>query len=202
MDAATTLEKLRETLGRRGSALQIPVREGWSRAAVLVPLFGRDDRPHVLFTERTHNLPRHKGEISFPGGRVDPEDATVLDAALRETHEEIGVSPQRVEVLGRLDDIITITNYVISPYVGWLSMDEGLDVNPGEIEKVHEIELNRLMDPSVYECKRDYEFRGRPYPVHFFYMDEATVWGATAKILLQLLQEVFAWEGAVASGQG
>ncbi len=191
---------LERQLAARGQGRRIEPGEGQRRAAVLIPFFERGGEAHVLFTERTRNLPRHKGEISFPGGKIDPEDSSALEAALRETREEIGLSPSRIHLLGEFDDITTVTDFVVSPYVGWVSSFEELSPNPAEIERLHEIPLSRLVDPAVYELKREHEWRGRPYPVHFFRVDGVTIWGATAKILSQLLEEVFAWQGKAAAG--
>lgn len=198
--AHETREKLRLALARRGMGRRIEPAEGQRRAAVLIPFFEDQGEPVLLFTERTQHLPRHKGEISFPGGKLDPADPSLLHAALRETEEEIGIIESHIEVLGELDDITTVTDYVVSPFVGWVPGTGALRVNTGEIEKIHEVPLARLLDPAVYELKREYEWKGRPYPVHFFHVNGITIWGATAKILSQLLEEIFGWNGKAASG--
>ncbi len=193
--------RLETGLARRGRGRRLPVQEGQRRAAVLIPFFERGGEPHVLFTQRTRNLSSHKGEISFPGGRLDAADTGPLSAALRETHEEIGLPPARVKVLGELDDITTVTDYVVSPFVGWIEDLSGLTMSAHEIDRLLEIPLARLLDPAAYELKREYEWKGRPYPVHFFHVGtEVPVWGATAKILSQLLEEIFGWNGKAGSG--
>lgn len=196
----STRDRLRSGLVTRGEGRRLAPTPYQRRAAVLIPFFERGGEPHVLFTERTQHLRRHKGEISFPGGKVDEGDPSLLEAALRETREEIGLVRERVELLGELDDITTVTDYVVTPFVGWIPGTEELLLNPHEIARLHEVPLARLLDPAVYELKREFEWRGRPYPVHFFHVDDATIWGATAKILSQLLEEIFGWDGKAAAG--
>lgn len=190
-------ERLLECLPGMGQGRILSPAEYQRHAAVLVPFYERQGRAGIIFTERTRHLPSHKGQISFPGGGAHATDVDLEMTALRETHEEIGLPPARVEILGQLDDIITVTDYVISPYVGWIPGIEELEPDPGEVARIHEVFLDDLLRPEVYERKDDYEFRGRPYPVHFFRLEHVTIWGATAKMLAQLLQDVFDWHGDV-----
>ncbi len=158
-------------------------------AAVLVPfVFGA--APGVLLTKRTAHLTAHAGQVSFPGGRIDPEDADAEAAALREAQEEIGLDPARVRIVGRLPDYVTGTGYRITPVVGLLPPDtalEALSLRPSEheVEKVFELPLSVLLDPAAPQRKRA-QFRGRwrefwvwPHPDHY-------IWGATAGILMNL----------------
>ena len=153
-------------------------------AAVLVPIVhGR--QPGVLLTKRASHLKDHAGQVAFPGGRIDPGDASVEAAALREAQEEIGLQPGQVELAGRLPDYVTGTNYRISPVLALLP--DGLVLSPSEdeVEAIFTLPLSVLLDPAAPERRRA-EFRGRtrefwvwPHPDHY-------VWGATAAILVHL----------------
>ena len=154
-------------------------------AAVLIPIYPGPD-PTVIFTVRSESLPSHKGQISFPGGSIDPEDASPEAAALREAHEEIGLDPATVEVMGRLDDMPTfVSGYVVSPVVGVLDGRPELTPNPAEVADVLEIPLEDLVD----EIRREPGFseRGRTYPTEAWVWKEHVIWGVTARLLRDLL---------------
>ena len=153
-------------------------------AAVLIPLYEREGQYHVLFTLRTEHVEHHKGQISFPGGAADPEDPDLEFTALRETFEEIGVRPDDVEVLGRLDDIVTITNFLVTPYVGVLRgpVPYPFRHNEHEVAELLEVPLSHLMEEAnvVQETR---EIGGRPTPTYSYRFGEHVIWGATARIL-------------------
>lgn len=158
-------------------------------AAVLVP-FVLGPMPGVLLTKRAAHLSAHPGQVSFPGGRIDPCDASAEAAALREAEEEIGLAPGRVDLLGRLGDYVTGTGFRITPVLGLLPAGVGLDMlglrpSAHEVEAVFELPLAVLLDPAAPQ-RRGMEFRGRwrefwvwPHPEH-------DIWGATAGILVNL----------------
>ena len=158
-------------------------------AAVLVPLV-LGPTPGVLLTKRTAHLSNHAGQVSFPGGRIDPEDASAEAAALREAEEEIGLDPARVEIVGRLSDYITGTGYRITPVIGLLPPGAalaalGLRPSAQEVDDVFELPLSVLLDPAAPQRRRA-QWRGRwrefwvwPHPDHY-------IWGATAGILMNL----------------
>ncbi len=160
---------------------------GRTEAAVLVPMHGWPDNPGLVFTERRSDLNRHAGEISFPGGRRD-EGEDLLDTALREANEEIGLSPDRVEVVGALPPIGTfVTNYKVHPFVGLI--DEGMrfEPNPSEVESVLVASLDDLQ--SAYE-KRRLVRRGVPIKTDTYLIGDKLIWGATARILGDLLRHL------------
>lgn len=154
-------------------------------AAVLVPLVCRGDRTTVLFTQRTAHLADHAGQISFPGGRVESEDFSRQETALRETEEEIGLSRARVRVLGRLPDYEIPSGFRITPVVGWIEPPFDLTLDPFEVEAVFEAPLAHFLDAANYQ-RRQYHFRGR----HRHYMaipyEGRYIWGATAGMLYSL----------------
>ena len=162
-------------------------------AAVLVP-FVLGTAPGVLLTRRTAHLTTHAGQVSFPGGRIDPQDADAEAAALREAQEEIGLNPARVELAGRLPDYVTATGYRITPVLGLLSPGVALDglglaASPHEVDLVFELPLAVLLDPTAPQ-RKSREWRGRmreywewPHPEHH-------IWGATAAILVGLAERL------------
>lgn len=158
-------------------------------AAVLVPLFGWPDDPGLIFTERRADLRRHAGEISFPGGRRD-EGESYVETSLREAAEEIGLERAAVEVVGALPPIGTfVTNYKVHPIVGLVGhpRELGLDPNPSEVETVLAFELDRLRDGFAM---RRLVRRGVPIRTPTYVVDEHLIWGATARILGELLDRL------------
>ncbi|QLH77328.1 CoA pyrophosphatase [Halosimplex rubrum] len=162
-------------------------------AAVLAPVVTRDGADHVLFTKRADHLPDHPGQMSFPGGGREPEDADLLATALREADEEVGLRPDEAEVVGRLDDIRTITDYLVRPFVARVADREYLP-GDGEVAEVAVLPVAGLVDPDNYESeRRDHPHYGE-IRLHFFRVDGFTVWGATANMLVQLLELTTDWD--------
>ena len=156
-------------------------------AAVLVPLYGWPERPGLVFTERRHDLRRHAGEISFPGGRRDPGES-FLRTALREAKEEIGLDPGAVEVVGALPPIGTfVTNYKVHPIVGLIQSDLEWVVSPTEVETVLAFEVAKLREGFAM---RRLIRRGVPIRTPTFLVDEHLIWGATARILGELIERL------------
>lgn len=151
-------------------------------AAVLIPLFEKNGEPHLLFTRRTNTVKHHKGQISFPGGAVDPEDAGPLEAALRETHEEVGVKPRDVAVLGKADDMLTVTNFLVTPYVGVIPHPYDYTINEHEIDEIIEIPLFHLLEKKDFE-EGEREYKGKMYRIYYYHYGQYTVWGVTGQIL-------------------
>jgi 8-oxo-dGTP pyrophosphatase MutT (NUDIX family) len=158
-------------------------------AAVLVP-FILGPSPGVLLTKRTAHLNHHAGQVAFPGGRMDPEDASPEAAALREAHEEVALEPGRVELVGRLGDYVTGSGYRITPVLGLLPPGVGLEglnllPSPDEVESVFELKLSVLMDPGAPRRQRALH-RGRWREFWVWPHAEHYIWGATAAILVNL----------------
>ena len=158
-------------------------------AAVLLPIVERSE-PFALFTRRTEDLPSHAGQICFPGGRYHPDDETLIRTALREMEEEIGLSPDQVEIAGFLDSYETLnTRFAILPVVGYVPADFTLTVNPREVAEVFEAPLGFILDPrnqALKSVERDgvvREFYAIEYSGH-------TIWGATAAMIVNLSERL------------
>jgi 8-oxo-dGTP pyrophosphatase MutT (NUDIX family) len=151
----------------------------------MVPLVRRSEGLQVLLTQRTAHLSDHAGQISFPGGRVEREDASREETALRETEEEIGLGRERIKVLGRLPEYEIPSGFRITPVVGWVEPPFELRLDPFEVLAAFEAPLAHFLDPGSYQ-RREYRFRGR----HRHYMaipyQGRYIWGATAGMLYSL----------------
>jgi 8-oxo-dGTP pyrophosphatase MutT (NUDIX family) len=178
---------LREVLLDPVDAARLEV-HGRTDAAVLVPLFIRDGDVHAVFTKRRDDLRRHPGEISFPGGRADPEDADLPATALREACEEIGLDPSGVEVVGALQPTPTIaTSYAVYPFVGLIEPGLEWTLSPREVAEVLEFSLADLR--AGYGRERLIR-RGMPFRTDVYVVGDHLIWGATARILGDLLDRV------------
>jgi 8-oxo-dGTP pyrophosphatase MutT (NUDIX family) len=161
---------------------------GKTEAAVLVPLYDYPASPGLIFTERLINLRRHGGEISFPGGRRDGPHEELVRTALREAEEEIGLEPGRVELLGALPPIGTfVTNYKVHPFVGLVPVEAELVPNPWEVEAVLHLRVEDLRDG--FRMRRLIR-RGVPVRTPTYKVGDHLVWGATARILAELLERL------------
>lgn len=165
-----------------------------TRAAVLLPLFEKEEKLHILLTKRTETVRDHKGQISFPGGAEDAHDADVQATALREAHEEVGLLPEHVNVLGLLDDMVTITNYIVTPAVGIFSYPYPFQTSHKEIAKLLEVPVQSLLVPEKYSEVVQTGYRNKPYVVPFFHYEGEQVWGATGRIIKELLELVYEWK--------
>lgn len=158
-------------------------------AAVLVALIERGGALSVLFTRRNDDMTQHAGQVSFPGGGVDPGDADAIAAALRETYEEIGIDSALVEPFGYLDAFETISNYCVIPVVAWLAADYKVTLNPREVAEVFEVPLAFFLDASNRHTLR-MNFRGKQREIYEYQHGGQRIWGATAAMLLNLLKRM------------
>jgi 8-oxo-dGTP pyrophosphatase MutT (NUDIX family) len=168
------------------------VTDAGRQAAVVAPVLVRDGEDHVLFTKRADHLGEHPGQMSFPGGSREPSDDDLRATALREAYEEIGLRRDEVEFFGRLDDIETITDYSVTPFVARIP-DREYEPDEREVAEIAVLAESDLTDPDNYES----ELRVRPQygelRIHFFHVDGYTVWGATGRMLVQLLELTTDW---------
>lgn len=187
-------ERLQKHPGRQLHLPGLELRD----SAVLAPFVLRGDQPRLLFTLRPAHFRRHAGQVSFPGGVRDPEDPTTLHTALRELREELGVPQEAVEVLGMLDEIPTTSEFRVVPYVGLLDPAAELRPDAGEIAELLEVPVLDLLVPELRRTEKRV-FRGAEHDVYFYDVGRHTIWGATARILsnlLSLISGLPAWEGS------
>ena len=160
-------------------------------AAILIPLFFRGSELMMLFTQRTYLVKHHRGQISFPGGVFDPEDDNLLSTALRESQEEIGLAPEKIDVLGYLNTSLTTTGFLVHSFVGLIPYPYPFRLNPREVQELIEVPLAFVMDRanlSVGPCEQD----GLVFQAEQFIYAGHVIWGATARII-HLFRETL-WE--------
>ena len=156
-------------------------------AAVLVPFVERDEGLSLIFTQRTAHLAHHGGQISFPGGHIEPDDGGPVETALRETEEEIGLDRRHVDVIGRLETYVTRTGFIVTPVAGVVTPPFALTPDAYEVEEVFEVPLSHFLDPANHHsCSAEFEgvvryFYAMPYQDYF-------IWGATAGMLMNLYE--------------
>lgn len=178
-------ERLREILP---AEVDTPISDQRRAAGVLVPLFEIGDEVGVVLTQRTEHLRRHSGQVSFPGGAWEPHDATLRDTALRESFEEIGLEPADVEVLGVMPDFGTVgSDYMIRPYVGRIPHPYEFTPDAHEVDRIIMPPLDLFADPAARRTEIR-ERDGEQLTVYFFDFEDAVVWGATARMLVSLVE--------------
>ena len=180
-------DRLRSILTRRVPVI-VPPDPSRRQAAVLLPLFKNATDYHLLFTKRTETVRQHKGQVSFPGGSFELADGDLQTTALRESYEEVGIQPEHVSILGRLDDLATFsTSFTISPFVGLIPYPYPFRPNPLEVAIVFDASLSVLADPTVqrrYVRARD---DGATIEDYEFHVNGHVIWGATARIIHHFL---------------
>lgn len=179
-------EKLRQALAlRRKMSLSD---RGLTEAAVLIPVFCKAGEYHILFTRRSDQVAYHKGQISFPGGSRSKGDASLLDTALRESWEEIGLGIKDVEILGELDDTPTTTSsFNISPFVAFVPYPYQFTSNPYEINEIFSVPVTALLHKAKRKEER-YTFEDEVFVGYSYEYEGRLIWGATAKIVQQFLE--------------
>lgn len=166
----------------------------FKKAAVLVPLQETPDGEHVVLTRRAETVNAHRGQIAFPGGKIELSDTDAEAAALRESHEEIGLAAADVRVLGQLDPIVSSSGYVVTPFVGLVPSPYDFRLNPAETAALFTVPLSALtaegclhIEPRLYPPERR-------DPIYHFYFEDRDIWGATARIILQLLEVAYGFK--------
>jgi len=168
-----------------GRAAGLAGRSMRREAAVLVPIVAHPSEPAtVLLTRRADGLPEHAGQIAFPGGAIEPRDRHPEAAALRETHEEVGLDPAHIEPLGRLDPYETITGYRIAPVVALVTPPLDIRPDPREVAEVFEVPLDFVIDPANHQCHHHRAGEGRRF--YAIVYKDYYIWGATAHMLVNL----------------
>ena len=163
-------------------------------SAILIPFFHHEGEDSVVFTKRSDRVKHHQRQMSFPGGVYEEHDENLLQTALREAQEEIGLKPEDVEILGQLSDLPTITQFVITPFVGWIPYPYEWKTDPNEVDEVIAVPFSFFCDH--HNCKtQSFEYAGSQYTSPLFNYsppnaknkDPYPIWGATARILLELV---------------
>jgi 8-oxo-dGTP pyrophosphatase MutT (NUDIX family) len=189
----TLIKELEDILSRRERR---PIENpAYVRAAVVVPLFNKEGSCNLLFTRRTQEVKHHKGQISFPGGAYDEEDGDLKKTALRETFEEIGLMEKDVQIIGILDDIVTTTNFIVTPFVGYFKYPYPFRLSPREIDELIEVPLSVLLDPACFG-EREIVDGSQTRLVYNYQCGTHSIWGATALILNQFLALISSFHNA------
>lgn len=180
--------ELKQALGRR----ELKSRAEWEAlpAAVLIPLISVDDQWHLLYTRRTDSLDSHRGQVAFPGGRIEEGDPSPIEAALREAAEEIGIQATQVEILGSMDPLYTVTQFHVTPVIGLLEWPADLQPNHHEVAAIFHVPISWLARKENLKVVERSLWPGGPSaPIYQFQPYEGEViWGATARITLHLLE--------------
>ena len=182
-----SLARLRAIIGAR-PALGIDAPQ-YRRACVLIPLVRTNGDWSILFSRRSPNLAAHSGQIAFPGGAVE-QGETLEAAAVREAEEEVGIPAQQVELIGRLDDVITNSGFLVAPFVGIIHQQIDYVLQEEEVEEVFEVPVDALLQPSQ-PAVRYVAFRDRQYPAYFYRHEQHEIWGLTGRILKAFLDLVW-----------
>jgi len=157
------------------------------RAAILMPIFDRGGDHFFLLTQRTHTVETHKGQISFPGGVVEAHDDTLSQTALRETWEEIGLSPEKIKILGEFDEYLSVTDLIVTPFAARVHHLFELNPNPKEVEAVLEVPLSLFRGDSNLRIEVQRRL-GREWPVYFYNFQGRDIWGLTARVIRDFLR--------------
>lgn len=161
-------------------------------AAVLAPIQERADGDHLILTLRASNLSSHSGQVAFPGGSVDPEDDGALAAALRESREEIGIDPDHVRIVGQLDQVVAGYNFLVTPFVGLIPHPYEFNPDPRETAAVFSVPVAALLRQDALTL--DSRLSRRSEPIYHFQYEDWDIWGATARMVKQLLELVYGYE--------
>jgi len=163
--------------------------KGFKNSAVLFPLIQVNDTFDIILIKRTNVGTKHRGEVSFPGGKFDPSlDKSLIDTALRETEEEIGVSRKIIKILGCLDDFPTMTRYIIAPFVGLIQNDIPMKKQDSEVEEIYRIPINFFLDRNNFN-ETYFDIESKKFPVYHY--PKYGIWGATAHLLVIFIETIY-----------
>jgi 8-oxo-dGTP pyrophosphatase MutT (NUDIX family) len=176
---------LRHALSREAPVPREKLANNNKGAAVLIPIFERRGELHVVYIRRADHVSSHRGQVAFPGGRVDPTDATLLDTALREAQEEVGIEPGTVDVLGAFPEMSTLTSgIIVAPFAGVIPESTAMSPSPDEVAEVFEVPLGALSDPR-YRGEYQWSANRSKFPAIMY--GGQTIWGLTLRITENLL---------------
>jgi 8-oxo-dGTP pyrophosphatase MutT (NUDIX family) len=193
-ELCTSPEKLyghiKQTLNQRKQKSFIYKKGPSTPAAVLIPLFFKDNQAHILFTKRTTKVATHKGQISFPGGKKDDSDQDHLFTALRETEEEVGIKTKDVAIFGQTDIFLTNTDFLVTPFVGSYPSPYPYNVSTDEIDRLIEVPLLHLLKDDIFRIQ-EISRHGYNWKVHYYNFNGDVIWGVTGFLLSNFLSIIF-----------
>ena len=181
---------IKEKLDKRTPVTYRYAKVSGKKAAVVIPLFYKESEPCLLFTKRTDKVEHHKGQISFPGGAHEPGDRDLLQTALRETWEEMGIRRKDMTVIGRTDNFLTNTNFMVTPFVAHFPHPYTYHINEDEIDEVIEVPLRRLMQPDIFKIEK-WQRNGILWDIHYYRYNGQVIWGVTGFLLSNFLSLIF-----------
>jgi 8-oxo-dGTP pyrophosphatase MutT (NUDIX family) len=188
-----TVERVRSRFAGYAPPPEPPLQPGGRAAAVLLPVFEEDGEARIVLTRRPETMPSHRGEVAFPGGKLEPSvDHDARDAALREAHEEIGLRPEVVDVVAALPTLGTVVGqFNITPFVGITDGRPVVNADSREVDRVFDVSLVELLDAGVYHEERwSWGLDGTDRAMQFYDLAQETIWGATARILTAFLARI------------
>ncbi|MFT5163973.1 MAG: 8-oxo-dGTP pyrophosphatase MutT (NUDIX family) [Alteromonadaceae bacterium] len=178
---------LSETLSQSAAAKAIDAqKDKLVPAAVLIPMVERHNKLFVILTQRAAHLKHHPGQVSFPGGRFEHADDTLINTALRETHEEVGIKPGEVQIIGQLQTYQTISQYVVTPFVGFVNADYQLILDKNEVDDAFEVPWAFFLNRDNHH-QMSFKRLGQQRNVHFMPFENRFIWGTTAAMLHDLV---------------
>ena len=172
---------------RKKTVLNFP---DYREASVMIIFMERNGSPHILLTRRTDSVSTHKGQVSFPGGGYDSTDRDFLETALRETKEEVGIEPEKIEILGEFDEYMTISGFHVHVFIGALNFLQDYKVSRDEIDEILEVPFS-LFCGEKYSRYDKINFNGMDYEIYYYDYNSTTIWGMTARILTDFGRKIF-----------
>ena len=185
----TILDKISD---RSPQLLKIP---NFIPAAIIIPIFNKNEEAHLLLTVRTDTVEHHKGQVSFPGGAREENDRDLRETALRETYEEVGIPPETVNIIGQLDDFPTISSFLVTPFIATIPYPYSHKINNAEVAEILEVPLELFLGKKAFEMKEK-SVAGKTYPIYYYYFEHTVIWGVTGYIVNRFIELVFDYNPA------
>ncbi|MEL6115375.1 CoA pyrophosphatase [Photobacterium sp. SP02] len=168
----------------------LPNSSRFKPAAVMIPLVARPDGYHVILTRRANHLKHHPGQVAFPGGRFESEDGELINTAIRETQEEIGILCDKKDILGTLPALPTLSGYMVTPFLATVTASYRPVLDPNEVDSIFEVPVTFLLNPRNMRTQR-FTFKGKEHTIYAIPYQEYSIWGATAQIVKALSHQIW-----------
>lgn len=190
MEYQKALSTIRRQLkDRRPQKLKV---SEFKSAGVLLPLFEKSGEAHILLTLRSDTVETHKGQVSFPGGAREEQDKDLADTARRETFEEVGIPVDQIDIFAELDDFPTISDFMVTPYVGTIPYPYPINISADEVAAILEVPLALFLTDQHFEIKHK-DYKGKTYPLYYYYFENAVIWGFTGFLINRFIEIVFGY---------